>query len=116
MATRNYFLTGVTELIILKLLLVKDSYVYELCKEIQEYSDNLLTVSQNTVYSATYKLENAKYISEYSKLVGKRRTRIYYHIEQKGIEHLTQVEKDYFRVANSVQNIYSFISKLDEDM
>lgn len=116
MSTRNYFLTGVTEIIILKLLTVRDSYVYELCKEIQEYSDNLLTISQNTVYSATYKLLNDGYISEYSKLVGKRRTRIYYHIEDKGMTHLAQIEQDYFRVTNSMQNIYSFISNSEKEI
>lgn len=107
MASRNFFITGVTEILILKILTIQDSYVYEICKTIQKMSGNTLTVSQNTIYSATYKLANEKYISEYSQLVGRRRTRIYYHIEEKGIEYLKKMETDYFQIANSIQAIYS---------
>lgn len=107
MASRNFFITGVTEILILKFLSLQDSYVYQMCKTIQEMSNNTLTISQNTIYSATYKLASEKYISEYSQLVGKRRTRIYYHIEEKGIEYLKKMETDYFQIANSIQTIYS---------
>lgn len=107
MANRNNFITGVSEMLILKLLALEDGYVYGLCKSIHEISGDTLDISQNTVYSATYKLANQKYISEYSKLVGKRRTRIYYHIEEKGLQYLNQMENEYFHVANGVQTFYS---------
>lgn len=110
MANRNNFITGVTEILILKLLINKDGYVYDLCKSIRELSDGVLEISQNTVYSSTYKLANENYISEYSKLVGKRRTRIYYHIEEKGLQYLKELESEYFQVISGVQNIYSNLS------
>lgn len=112
MANRNNFITGVTEILILKLLINKDGYVYDLCKSIRELSDGVLEISQNTVYSSTYKLANENYISEYSKLVGKRRTRIYYHIEEKGLQYLKELESEYFQVTNGVQNIYSSLSDI----
>lgn len=112
MANRNNFITGVTEILILKLLTNKDGYVYDLCKSIRELSDGVLEISQNTVYSSTYKLANENYISEYSKLVGKRRTRIYYHIEEKGLQYLKELESEYFQVTNGVQNIYSNLSNI----
>lgn len=112
MANRNNFITGVTEILILKLLTHKDGYVYDLCKSIQEMSNGVLEISQNTVYSSTYKLANENYISEYSKLVGKRRTRIYYHIEEKGLQYLKELESEYFQVINGVQNIYSNLSNI----
>lgn len=110
MANRNNFITGVTEILILKLLINKDGYVYDLCKSIRELSDGVLEISQNTVYSSTYKLANENYITEYSKLVGKRRTRIYYHIEEKGLQYLKELESEYFQVISGVQNIYSNLS------
>lgn len=58
--------------------------LYEITKTIERDSNYLLSISQNTIYTATYKLENENQISEYSKLVGKKRTRIYYHIEEEG--------------------------------
>ena len=72
-----------------------DSYVYEIVKIISERSNEKLTISQNTVYTAIYKLSLAGYLSEYSKQVGKRRTRVYYHLEEKGIEYLNLLLKNY---------------------
>lgn len=71
MANRNNFITGITEMLILSLLEKGDSYVYQISKSIKDLSDNSLSISQNTLYSATYKLENEGYISEYSKKSGK---------------------------------------------
>ena len=45
------------------------------------------------------------YITEYSVRVGKRRTRVYYHLEPKGAEFLQQVKEQYFRTTSGVQNI-----------
>ena len=74
MAERNYFINGITELLILSFLKNHDAYVYEITKSIEEKSGGLLSISQNTIYTATYKLENEGKISEYSKLVGRKRT------------------------------------------
>ena len=57
MAERNYFINGITELLILSFLKNHDAYVYEITKSIEEKSGGLLSISQNTIYTATYKLE-----------------------------------------------------------
>lgn len=44
-------------------------------------------------------------VSEYSKLVGKRRTRIYYHIEEKGIQHLKKIQENYLTTTSGVDAI-----------
>ena len=95
MAVKNYFINGITELLILSILHEQDSYVYEMTKLIDNNSGNLLSISQNTIYTATYKLENEGKISEYSKLVGKKRTRIYYHIEEEGRIFLKELQQNY---------------------
>ena len=105
MANRNYFINGITELLLLSLLENNDRYVYEIVKSINEFSGGLLDISQNTIYASTYKLENEGYIKEYSVCVGKRRTRVYYHLEPKGAEFLQQVKEQYFRTTSGVQNI-----------
>ena len=98
MAERNYFINGITELLILSFLKNHDAYVYEITKSIEE-------ISQNTIYTATYKLENEGKISEYSKLVGRKRTRIYYHIEDEGINYLEQLSNNYNNTINGVKTI-----------
>lgn len=95
MANKNYFINGITELLVLYLLSKKDCYVYEITKAVSELSEGNLSISQNTIYTAAYKLENECKISEYSKLVGKRRTRVYYHIEPEGSRYLNELMEVY---------------------
>ena len=106
MASRNYFINGTTELLLLSLLENKDRYVYEIVKSINEFSGGFLDISQNTIYAVTYKLGNEGYISEYSVRVGKRRTRVYYHLEPKGAELLQQVREHYNRTTIGIQNSF----------
>ncbi len=44
---------------------------------INNNSEHLLSISLNTIYTVTYKLENENLISEYSKLVGKKKEHEY---------------------------------------
>lgn len=105
MASKNYFLNGIAELLILSILKKNDTYIYDIKKTISESSDDTLPISQNTIYAAAYKLENEGKISEYSKLVGRKRTRVYYHIEEEGIEYLDKLVKDYQMVTINVNKI-----------
>ena len=109
MAGKNYFINGVTELLILSLLEERDMYVYEIVKAVENYSGGALSISQNTLYTSTYKLIGEGMLSEYTRLVGKRRTRVYYHIEQKGEEYLAQLRENYQRNITGVQNIMTAV-------
>lgn len=112
MANRNNFITGITEMLILSLLEKGDSYVYQISKSIKDLSDNSLSISQNTLYSATYKLENEGYISEYSKKVGKKRTRIYYKLEPEGKQYLVSIRDNYQQV---VQGVHAILCCLNQE-
>ncbi len=105
MAYKNSLLTGVTDLLVLFILDRQDSYVYDITKTISRESEGLLSISQNTIYTAVYKLEEAGMISEYSKLVGRKRTRVYYHLEPAGKEHLMTLSENYSNITNGVLNI-----------
>lgn len=107
MATKNYFMNGITELLVLSLLRDKDRYVYEIVKSIEEMSGGLLEISQNTVYTATYKLVSEGKISEYTETVGRKRTRVYYHIEPDGLEYLEELDFTYKRHTKGVNFVLS---------
>ena len=111
MASKNYFINGITDLLILSILNCHDSYVYEIVKSIENFSEGLLTISQNTIYTATYKLENEGKITEYSKQVGKKRTRIYYRIEQSGREFLKEISQNYKNTTDGIQKIMNVLSQ-----
>lgn len=105
MAYKNNLITGITELLVLKILEQQDSYVYEIQKMINNHSEQLLSISLNTIYTVTYKLEKENLISEYSKRVGKKRTSVYYHLEETGKEHLAKVMTNYNNMIDGVNRI-----------
>lgn len=105
MAYKNNLITGITELLVLKILEQQDSYVYEIQKMINNHSEQLLSISLNTIYTVTYKLEKENLISEYSKRVAKKRTRVYYHLEETGKEHLAKVMTNYNNMIDGVNRI-----------
>lgn len=111
MSNKSYFINGITELLILSILDKHDSYVYEIVKSITDFSGGLLTISQNTIYTATYKLENEGKISEYSMRVGKKRTRIYYKIEPSGREYLKEISDNYKNTTLGVQRIIAVLDQ-----
>ena len=115
MASKNFFIYGITELLILSILNKGDTYVYEITKSITNYSNDLLSISQNTIYTATYKLEEDGLITEYSKLVGKKRTRIYYHLEPEGKEYLGKILTNYLNVTNGVKNILESLKTMGDN-
>lgn len=110
MPSKNYFITGVTEMLFLSILAQKDSYVYDITKTIEDRSGGLLTISPNTIYTVAYKLEQEGMISEHSVLVGRKRTRIYYHIEPEGRNYLSSISQQYQQVN---QGITLFLQSLN---
>ena len=117
MAAKNNLITGITDLLVLSILKEKgDSYVYDVSKYIASSSKGLLSISHNTVYTVMYKLEEGKMVSEYAKLVGKKRSRVYYHIEPAGEAYLDKLAADYHNMVNGVKNIFgSFQKEVEPD-
>lgn len=112
--SKNYFINGITDLLILSLLDNHDSYMYEIVKSISDFSDGLINISQNTIYTAAYKLEGEGKISEYTKLVGKKRTRVYYHLEPKGKEYLDEISQNYQNTTVGIQRIFTTLEGMEK--
>lgn len=111
--SKNYFMSGITDLLILAILDKGDRYMYEIVKYISDFSKGKLDISQNTIYTVAYKLGDDGKISEYSKLVGKRRTRVYYHLEPKGKEYLNELMENFTNVTDGVFSIFQTLDKGD---
>ncbi|MBQ8001754.1 MAG: helix-turn-helix transcriptional regulator [Ruminococcus sp.] len=114
--SKNNFISGITDLLILALLDNQDRYMYDIVKSVKVLSDGKLSISQNTIYTAAYKLGDDGKISEYSKLVGKRRTRVYYHLEPEGKKYLEELRESYMNTTNGVLQVLSVLEgeKSDE--
>lgn len=117
MVNKNILITGVTDLLVLSILKEKgDSYVYEISKYISNYSKGLLSISHNTIYTVMYKLEEKNMVREYAKLVGKKRTRVYYHIETAGERYLKELSELYHNMSDGVNYIFeSFQEEVSAD-
>lgn len=78
---------GYNDTIILHLLLEKDSYGYEISKEIEERSEGNYTIKETTLYSAFSRLEKSGFLVSYygDESFGRRRT--YYKITNEGREY-----------------------------
>lgn len=105
MPKRHNFISGITDLLVLTILSKGDRYIYGLTKSIQDYSEGRINISLNTVYTVTYKLENENKISEYTKLVGKKRTRVYYHIEEAGRKYLQDLTDEFLNISSGYDAI-----------
>ena len=92
-------------MLILAILKQEDTYVYDIVKKIKNFSNNSFQISQNTIYASTYKLEKDNYISEYTKLVGRKRTRVYYHLEESGLAYFDEQLTSYLNAVSSVRDI-----------
>ncbi len=96
------FKRGCTELLALHLLAKEDLYGYQITQLFDEKSGGRFTMLEGTLYLILYKLVDAGYLSTYSKLVGKRRTRKYYHLEEKGKEYLMQMLHEYDEISKGI--------------
>lgn len=104
---RNNFKKGVTALLILTFLQEGDMYGYQISQTLMERSDGEFSIPEGSLYPALYKLIEQGYISDHKELVGKRMTRVYYHLENSGREHLEQLTADYWFVRNNIEKILS---------
>ncbi len=96
------FKRGCAELLALYLLSKEDLYGYQITQLMEEKSDGRFTMLEGTLYLILYKLVDVGYLSTYSKLVGKRRTRKYYHLEDSGREYLNRILKEYDEVTKGI--------------
>lgn len=81
------------EMLVLFLLKQKPMYTYEIMQEIKRISNGEFVYK--SLYPYIYRLKSAECIAEQSQKVEKNRTRIYFHITDRGREHLVNIKKKY---------------------
>ena len=102
---RSGFQRGAMAMIILSLLKCGDMYGYQLVQEIEKQSGGVLITQEGSLYPVLYKLEDQGYVSINKVMVGKRLARLYYHIEDAGLQYLNDLIQDYEKVTQSIYQI-----------
>lgn len=95
MGIRDNFKRGSVEMLLLALLAEEDMYGYQLSQRISERSEGAIIIPEGSMYPTLYKLVDNRYISDYKQQVGRRLTRVYYHIEPAGKAHLDELLAEY---------------------
>lgn len=104
-SSQNSFRRGVMTLVILALLKKEDMYGYQLVQETQTTSGGRIITQEGSLYPVLYKLLEQKLISDKKVQVGKRMTRIYYHLEPAGEERLRELIQEYEEISQGIRMI-----------
>ena len=105
---RSNFKMGTVEMLILFLLNQDDDlYGYELTTLIKDLSGGDYVLAEGSLYPILYRLLEKGYISDREEAVGKRRLRVYYHIEESGKTRLKDLLEDYQTTCNGIDRILS---------
>lgn len=103
--SQNSFRRGVMTLVILGLLKKEDMYGYQLVQETKRKSGGKIITQEGSLYPVLYKLVEQDLISDRRVQVGKRKTRIYYHLEPAGEICFKQLLHEYEEITTGVLNI-----------
>ena len=103
--SQNSFRRGVMSLVILGLLKNEDMYGYQLVQETQRRSGGTIMTQEGSLYPVLYKLLDQGLISDRKVQVGKRMTRVYYHMEPAGLQRLEELTREYRAVTAGVFRI-----------
>lgn len=106
--TQSSFRRGVMSLVILALLKREDMYGYQLVQETFQSSGGKITTQEGSLYPVLYRLLDQGLISDRKVQVGKRMTRIYYHLEPAGEVRLLELIREY---TETTQGVFQIIRK-----
>ncbi len=95
MAILDNLKRGTIELSVLTLLLKNDMYGYEISQQLSLQSGGLYQIQESSLYPSLYRMVEKGLISDRMEKVGKRRVRVYYHIEPCGEEYLRELRRGY---------------------
>lgn len=102
---QNTFRRGIMSLVVLSLLKKEDMYGYQLVTEAEKQSGGRIITQEGSLYPVLYKLVDQGFISDRREKVGKRMTRVYYHLEPAGEQRLAELMREYEAVTQGVYQI-----------
>jgi PadR family transcriptional regulator len=95
--TNPPFMSGVPELLLLRLLAQREMYGYELVKLIRLATGEAISLGEGVIYPALHSLEQVGALRAKRKAV-KGRTRVYYSLTAKGKRRLERLQSDWHRI------------------
>jgi PadR family transcriptional regulator, regulatory protein PadR len=95
-------LQGTLDMLVLRALQLEPMHGWGITERIEQWSEEVLSLGQGTLYPALYRLERQGLIeSEWQTTENNRRAR-YYGLTAAGRRHLAQEIKDWHRMARAI--------------
>ena len=112
---RDQFKKGTVEMMVLALLMEEDMYGYQLSQLISERSGNAIAVPEGSLYPTLYLLVDQGCITDKKVQIGKRMTRVYYHLELTGLLRLREMYAEYQTFTDGLHSLLSgFAQSMEE--
>jgi len=99
--TNPPFMSGVPELLLLRLLEQREMYGYELVKAIRLVTGEAISLGEGVIYPVLHSLERAGSLRARRKKVDGR-TRVYYSLNAKGQQRLQKLQSEWHRVRSGI--------------
>ena len=95
------FMSGVPELLLLRLLNEQEMYGYELVRSIKKVTEEAISLGEGVIYPVLHSLERNGSLKSKRKAVSGR-TRVYYSLTRKGRDRLEKLRTDWSRIQGGV--------------
>lgn len=99
--TNPPFMSGVPELLLLRLLAQRERYGYELVKSIKLVTDEAISLGEGVIYPVLHGLERAGALRARRKSVDGR-TRVYYSLTARGRKRLQLLQGEWHRIQSGI--------------
>ena len=104
------FMSGVPELLLLRLLNEQEMYGYELVRSIRRATGEAISLGEGVIYPVLHGLERNGALKSKRRSVGGR-TRVYYSLTAKGRRRLSQLQDDWQRIQTGVSTALEGVSR-----
>jgi len=101
--TNPPFMSGVPELLVLRLLARKEMYGYELVKSVRIVTDEAIKLGEGVIYPVLHALERSGSLRARRKAVNGR-TRVYYSLTATGRQRLERLASEWDRISGGIQS------------
>ncbi len=98
------FMSGVPELLVLRLLARQEMYGYELVKAVRAATGEAIALGEGVVYPVLHSLEKSRALSATRKPVNGR-TRVYYALTAIGRKRLDALTGDWRRIQTGIESV-----------
>ena len=102
MAQNASLMSGVPELLVLRLLSTREMYGYELARAVRESTRQAISLGEGVLYPALHAMESRGFVKARRRTVSGR-TRVYYAITPRGNRRLGELSGEWRRIAGGVR-------------